>query len=68
MTNRMAAALAARQAHVQAEWGRLEEEIAQRTAELRAANAQLEAVDARRRRFFADVSHELRTPLTVILM
>ncbi|WHZ38017.1 HAMP domain-containing sensor histidine kinase [Sagittula sp. MA-2] len=67
-TNRMAAALAARQAHVQAEWGRLEEEIAQRTAEIRAANAQLEAVDARRRRFFADVSHELRTPLTVILM
>jgi len=41
--------------------------FAARTADLRAANARLEAVDVSRRRFFADVSHELRTPLTVIL-
>ncbi len=67
-TNRMAAALAARQAEVQVEWSRLNETIAQRTEELRNANATLEDVDENRRRFFADVSHELRTPLTVILM
>lgn len=67
-TNRMTAALAARQAEVQAEWARLSETIAQRTEELRAANATLEEVDENRRRFFADISHELRTPLTVILM
>lgn len=67
-TNRMAAALAARQAKVQAEWARLSETIAQRTKDLRAANTLLEEVDDNRRRFFADISHELRTPLAVILM
>lgn len=66
--NRMAAALGARQEDVRREWARLNETIEQRTAELRAANAALERIDANRRRFFADVSHELRTPLTVILM
>ena len=45
----------------------LETTIADRTADLRAANERLSDVDVSRRRFFADVSHELRTPLTVIL-
>lgn len=67
-TNRMAAALAARQAKVQAEWSRLNDTVAQRTQELRTANSALEQIDENRRHFFADVSHELRTPLTVILM
>ncbi|WP_299672024.1 HAMP domain-containing sensor histidine kinase [uncultured Roseobacter sp.] len=67
-TNRMAAALLARQQEVQAEWARLNETIAERTEALRTANAQLAEIDDRRRRFFADISHELRTPLTVILM
>ncbi|MEM9551797.1 MAG: HAMP domain-containing sensor histidine kinase [Pseudomonadota bacterium] len=67
-TNRMADALAERQADVQAEWTRLNETIADRTEALRAANDQLSKVDENRRRFFADISHELRTPLTVILM
>jgi signal transduction histidine kinase len=67
-TQRMADALSERKREVQSEWGRLNETIAQRTEELRAANATLEEIDANRRRFFADVSHELRTPLTVILM
>lgn len=67
-TNRMAEALSDRQRAIQAEWSRLNETIAQRTEELRAANATLEEIDENRRRFFADVSHELRTPLTVILM
>lgn len=67
-TNRMAAALLARQEDVRAEWGRLNTTIAQRTEELRTANAALAETDGKRRRFFADISHELRTPLTVILM
>lgn len=46
---------------------RLNATVAERTAELSRANARLAAVDAERRRFFADVGHELRTPLTVIL-
>lgn len=67
-TNRMAAALLARQQDVETEWTRLNETIAQRTQELQAANASLAEIDEKRRRFFADISHELRTPLTVILL
>ncbi len=65
--NRMAARLARREAGVVADRARLTEIIEASTADLRAANRSLEAVDTARRRFFADVSHELRTPLTVIL-
>lgn len=67
-TNRMASALAARRSDVEDEWARLNETIAARTKELRAANEALALTDENRRRFFADISHELRTPLTVILM
>ncbi|WP_102106567.1 sensor histidine kinase [Oceaniglobus roseus] len=67
-TNRMAGALAARQAEVETEWARLNQTIAEQTEALRSANAALAKTDEDRRRFFADVSHELRTPLTVILM
>lgn len=67
-TNRMVAALSARQRDVQDEWARLNETIAERTEALRTANATLAEIDENRRRFFADISHELRTPLTVILM
>ena len=65
--NRMAARLARREAHLAADRAALEDTVEIRTADLRAVNARLEAVDRSRRRFFADVSHELRTPLTVIL-
>lgn len=65
--NRMAARLSRREGRVAADRAALEDTVEARTADLRAANARLEAVDRSRRRFFADVSHELRTPLTVIL-
>lgn len=65
--NRMAARLSRREGRLAADRAALEDTVEARTADLRAANARLEAVDASRRRFFADVSHELRTPLTVIL-
>jgi hypothetical protein len=67
-TNRAASALARREAEVEREWARLNDTIAERTEELRAANTRLARTDEDRRRFFADISHELRTPLTVILM
>ena len=65
--NRMAARLSRREGRIVADRAALEDTVEARTADLRAANARLEAVDRSRRRFFADVSHELRTPLTVIL-
>lgn len=65
--NRMAARLARRARQVADDRAALERTIAERTADLTAANARLAAIDASRRRFFADVSHELRTPLTVII-
>lgn len=46
---------------------RLRHEVAARTVELEAANRRLTAIDASRRRFFANLSHELRTPVTVLL-
>lgn len=65
--NRMAARLGRRERRVSEDRAALERTVAERTADLTAANARLAAIDASRRRFFADVSHELRTPLTVII-
>lgn len=65
--NRMAARLGRRERRVADDRATLEKTISERTADLTAANARLAAIDASRRRFFADVSHELRTPLTVII-
>lgn len=58
--NRMAARLARREGRLAADRAALEDTVAARTADLRAANERLEVVDRSRRRFFADVSHELR--------
>jgi two-component system, OmpR family, sensor kinase len=44
----------------------LEQQVAQRTTELAAANQRLKYLDRRRLLFLADVSHELRTPVTVL--
>lgn len=53
-------------AHFNAMADAVEARVAERTAELEHANAELAAVDSRRRLFLAKVSHELRTPVTAI--
>jgi signal transduction histidine kinase len=65
--NRMAVRLARRESRLSQGRAALERTVAERTADLTAANERLTAIDNSRRRFFADVSHELRTPLTVII-
>ncbi len=52
---------------IETEQHRLQAEVAARTADLEAANAELTQIDQSRRRFFANISHELRTPVTVLL-
>ncbi len=64
--NAMVQQVAASRAMLEAEQRQLEAAVADRTAELAAANAALQRADASRRRFLADISHELRTPITVI--
>jgi signal transduction histidine kinase len=44
----------------------LEEQVAQRTRDLEAANQRLKYLDRRRLLFLAEVSHELRTPVTIL--
>ncbi len=46
----------------------LERHVAERTAELEAANEQLRNLDKLKTQFVSDVSHELRTPLTSLAM
>ena len=64
--NRMAGDLQSHQKALEDAHTNLEAVVAERTEELRQANASLRKVDETRRAFFADISHELRTPLTVI--
>ncbi|MEM6974399.1 MAG: HAMP domain-containing sensor histidine kinase [Pseudomonadota bacterium] len=52
---------------VSSEHERLQATVVAKTAALEDANRELRAIDAQRRRFFANVSHELRTPLTTLL-
>jgi signal transduction histidine kinase/DNA-binding response OmpR family regulator/ligand-binding sensor domain-containing protein len=46
---------------------RLENEVNNRTAELKIKNRQLEEADRMNTKFFTDISHEIRTPLSLIL-
>ncbi len=44
----------------------LEQEVAERTAELHGANEQLKRMEASRRELMSNISHDLRTPITAI--
>jgi signal transduction histidine kinase len=45
---------------------KLEERVAERTAELKAANAKLREVDHLKSKLISEISHELRTPVTSV--
>lgn len=71
--NHMTSQVRDQHGHLVAIQAGLEDEVAARTAELRArseelevVNTRLRAVDASRAQFFADISHELRTPITIL--
>ncbi|ALT76665.1 sensor histidine kinase [Paucibacter sp. KCTC 42545] len=65
--NRMAEEIQLHRRNEETQRQRLEIAVAQRTADLHQANAQLLDIDRSRRQFFANISHELRTPTTAIL-
>lgn len=64
--NLMIRQLSAERERVQHAQTVLEQEVAERTADLATANTQLREIDNSRASFLADISHELRTPLTVL--
>ncbi|MGH6885994.1 MAG: sensor histidine kinase, partial [Geminicoccales bacterium] len=64
--NDMAADLGDREQRLLAARSKLEQQVAQRTADLETANQRLKYLDRRRLLFLAEVSHELRTPVTVL--
>ncbi len=65
--NHMAARLESQRSALRESNERLEQTVAERTAELADKAERLQRIDASRRLFFAKVGHELRTPLTVLL-
>jgi len=64
--NAMARELGEKQAALEESRAGLGRAVAERTAELKQANAALSAEDERRRLFLAEASHELRMPVTII--
>lgn len=64
--NSMARELGEKQAALEESRAGLGRAVAERTAELKQANAALSAEDERRRLFLAEASHELRIPVTII--
>ncbi len=64
--NAMAGELGEKQAALEDSRAGLGRAVAERTAELKQANAALSAEDERRRLFLAEASHELRIPVTII--
>jgi signal transduction histidine kinase len=64
--NQMAASLQENRAALARYTADLESQVAVRTHELQASNAQLKALDHLKSEFVSHVSHELRTPLTSV--
>jgi signal transduction histidine kinase len=64
--NEMAASIEDRERRLLGARSELEQQVAERTAELESANQRLKYLDRRRLLFLAEVSHELRTPVTVL--
>jgi signal transduction histidine kinase len=64
--NIMAEALEDRERRLLGAQAHLEQQVAERTSALDAANKRLSYLDRQRLRFLADVSHELRTPVTIM--
>jgi signal transduction histidine kinase len=64
--NQMAASLQENQTALARYTADLESQVAVRTRELQASNAQLKALDHLKSEFVSHVSHELRTPLTSV--